>query len=87
MYGNDFSLKLDSNLKVEISTILSLYVFNKSNIEKNYSNNEYIVRIKDHWLNFYIKYFKKAIDKNYKTDLIELGKILSCINNIIDDKD
>lgn len=87
MYGNDFSLKLDSNLKVEISTILSLYVFNKSNIEKNYSNNEYIVRIKDHWLNFYIKYFKKVIDKNYKTDLIELGKILSCINNIIDDKD
>lgn len=66
MYGNDFGLKLDSDLKVEISTILSLYVFNKANIEKDYLNNEYIIRIKDYWLNFILNILKKQLIKTIK---------------------
>lgn len=83
LYGNDAGLKLDNDLKTEITAILSLYIYKKCTLEKDI-NDKFVIKINDHWLNFYLKYFKEAIDKNIKSNLNELADIIKSINNIKD---
>lgn len=85
LYGNEFGIILDSDIKNELSIILSMLIFDKINISE-LDDRKFNVLIKDKELNRYLHYFLPVINNVPKTDLLTLSEKIMCIKNIKDTK-
>lgn len=81
LYGNEFWINLNSDVKSELSVILSMSIFDKILIRET-DDREFNIVVKDKNLNRYLHYFLPVINNIPKTDLVSLAEKIVCIKNI-----